>query len=784
MPTIAQAIGLSFSGGAEPKEQLLGYLRRKNVLFVLDNYEHLLQGAGLVTEILRGASEVKALVTSRSGLHVQGEYRFPVSGMSYPGAAATKEVLQTKDALQYSAIRLFTASALRAQPNLDLTGKALADVVRICQLVDGIPLAIMLAAAWIEMLTPAEIAAEIERSLDVLETDLRDAPERQRSMRAVFEHSWSLLSEGQRAVMQALSVFRGGFTREAAQEVAGASLRDLMSLVDRSLLYRAPTGRYEVHELLRQYAAEKLERSPGGNGAVRDRHAATYAAALEGWAADLKGPRQLAAMAEIQADVDNVRAAWAWAIERDQVDWLDRALEGMCMFYEWGSHAAEGEAACRKAADRLDAPSTHRQAGSVSGNRLRVLAHALAWQGVFSETLGSEAVDRCFERALAALDRADSSDPAPDVRRERAFILGHMTVRLWSIDSGKARQSAERSLELYRTLGDRRGMAEARMALGMAIFGQGALESAKQLFEDSLSLLRAQGDRRAMIWPLIWSSWTCGWLGQTEEGERAARESVAIAHQVGDRFMIEWATRTLCDAYLYSGRFAEAQSLREENLAFSHEQGARGYEAPGMRGIALDAMHLGSYEEARTVARAVLTMSRESGRQDLTADVCEDLGRLALAERAYRTAQEWLRQSVTIYQQSGAYGSEGSALAGLVYAARGLGQAAQARGHLSAALRTVVETRQWMTALDSLPAAALLLMDGGEVERAVELYALAFRHGRVANSRWFEDVAGKHIAVAATTLPPEVVATAQERGRARDLWATMEDLLAELEANP
>jgi predicted ATPase len=222
------------------------------------------------------------------------------------------------------------------------------------------PLAILLAAAWVEMLTPAEIAAEIEGQvtglgLDFLASDLRDAPERQHSMRAVFDHSWVLLAERERAVMQALSVFRGGFTRAAAQEVAGSSLHDLMALVKRSLLRRAPTGRYEIHELLRQYAAEKVARSGANEPHIRDRHAAYYATALQGWAADLRGPRQLAAIEEVRADVDNVRATWDWMVDSDrartldrvQVEWLDRALEGLCLFYEWDSHLEEGAAACR-----------------------------------------------------------------------------------------------------------------------------------------------------------------------------------------------------------------------------------------------------------------------------------------------------------------------------------------------------------------------------------------------------------------------------------------------------
>jgi hypothetical protein len=203
VPTIAQAIGFSLYGEGDPQQQLLNYLQQKNVLLILDDYTHLLEGASIATEILKTAPAVQVLVTSRAGLHVQGEFRFAVEGMAYP------EGDWGKDAANYGAVKLFLQSTQTMRPGFALAGEHLADVVRICRLVEGIPLGILLAAAWIEILTPGEIAAEIEQSLDFLESNLRDAPERQRSMRVVFDYSWKLLSERERAVMQALSVFRG-----------------------------------------------------------------------------------------------------------------------------------------------------------------------------------------------------------------------------------------------------------------------------------------------------------------------------------------------------------------------------------------------------------------------------------------------------------------------------------------------------------------------------------------------------------------------------------------------
>ncbi|HSR29272.1 MAG TPA: protein kinase, partial [Anaerolineae bacterium] len=269
VPAVARAVGLSFSDDGEPRDQLLDHLNPRTMLLLLDNFEHLLahptvpathghgklgdgDGAGLVDDLLSAAPGVKVLATSRLRLNVQGEQLFHLLGMEVPHGEATA------DAGAYSAVKLFVQGARRVRPGFELAGRDQQYVARICRLVAGMPLAILLAAAWVELLSPEEIEGEIAASLDFLETDLRDVPERQRSIQAVFDYSWNLLGERERAVFAGLSVFRGGFLREAAQAVTGATLRELKALVDKSLLHRTPTGRYEIHELLRQYGLEKL----------------------------------------------------------------------------------------------------------------------------------------------------------------------------------------------------------------------------------------------------------------------------------------------------------------------------------------------------------------------------------------------------------------------------------------------------------------------------------------------------------------------------------------------
>jgi predicted ATPase len=232
------------------------------------------------------------------------------------------------DGKRYSAIQLFVQGARRALPGFQLTRENLDDVVRICRLVDGMPQGIRLAAAWVALFKPAEIADQIEQSIDILETGRSDVPERQRSMRATFDHSWELLGAREREIFPALSVFRGGFTSEAALAVAGATPRELMTLVEKSLVDSDGRGRFQTHELLRSYAVEKLATRPNNEFDVRARHCNYYTTALERWGVELKGHRQLSALAEIDLEIDNARAAWDWAVDQGQIEGLGRAMGG------------------------------------------------------------------------------------------------------------------------------------------------------------------------------------------------------------------------------------------------------------------------------------------------------------------------------------------------------------------------------------------------------------------------------------------------------------------------
>jgi DNA-binding SARP family transcriptional activator/predicted ATPase len=795
-PAVAQALGLTFysSGGGDPEQQLLDYVRQKSLLLILDNFEHLLagpepgrgDGADLVTHILSAAPQVKIMTTSRARLHLRSEQLLFVGGIDFPpvdtrtaptaGPFSEEGREVPQDVARYSAVKLFVQSARRVHPGFAPTAGNLTHIACICRLVEGMPLAILLAASWLMMLTPAEVADQMTaQSLDFLETGWRDVPARQRSMRAVFDHSWGLLTGHEREVFAALSVFRGGFLPQAAQPVAGASLRDLLALVDRSLLQRTPAGRYEMHELLRQYAAEKLGEAPDEDCAVRDRHGAAYAAAMLGWAADLRGSRQRAALEEMEVEIENARAAWDWAVKRGQVECLEQAMDGLCRFYEWRGRFREGEEACQAAAARLQGePST-----GVAGGRMRAWAKALAWQSVFSRTLGrTELARQLAEQALALLD--NPSLARQDTRPEKAFVLqqmGHVTY-----DSGRqaARRVWEQSLALYRALGDRWGTANMLERLGEVICDLGAYDEGKPFREQSLAMRRSLGDRAGIANSLSALAGLASSEGQLEEAERLARESVTLCREIGDRAGSAHGLFTLAGVLVNQGKFAEALPLYEESAAISDDLGRRGAWASANAVLGEAKIHLGLYEPAHALVQASLALFRKIGDQVSTGVCLGLLGKIALARGAYAEAQQSLQESVALLRAVGQRDEECWALAWLGHAALRLGQRSQAHQHLYAALRRAAEIGAFPVTIFSIAKVALLLADRGEVERAVELYALASRYPYVGNSRYWEDIAGKPIAAVAATLPPEVVTAARERGQARDLEATVAELLIEL----
>ena len=248
---IIEALPLQLREHDNPRQRLLSYMDERSLLLVLDNFEHLLDGVDVVLDILAAAPQVQLLVTSRERLNLQAEQVWPVLGLDVP--KETADIPYT-----HSAVQLFVERVRQVKPNFTLNDQQNA-VIRICQLVEGLPLALELAASWARAMPCAAIADEIQHDIDILTSNHRDLPERHQSLRAVFDHSWNLLTPEERIVFPRLAVFRGGFTVAAAEQVAGASLQTLAVLIDKSLVKQDEHDRYDIHELVRQFGHQRLE---------------------------------------------------------------------------------------------------------------------------------------------------------------------------------------------------------------------------------------------------------------------------------------------------------------------------------------------------------------------------------------------------------------------------------------------------------------------------------------------------------------------------------------------
>jgi predicted ATPase len=326
----------------------LRQLSGRRLLLVLDNFEHVLSGGGFVSELLAGAPDLKVLVTSRERLNAQEEWLYQLWGMGVPSGA-----LDVDDMRAFGAIELFEGCAKKADPQFDL-GRNGDDVVRICRHLQGMPLGIELAAAWVTTIPCKDIADEIDKDLGFLEMRGPAVADRHRSLKAVFEYAWNQASEAARSTFQRLSVFRGGFTRQAAEQVAGASLPVLASLAEMALIRLRDTGRYEIHELLRQFAEAKLRSQPNTYQVAERAQALHFADMLARLEPDLKGARQFEALDAIDADIDNVLTSWHWAIRQHDVASIGKLAMGFFLYCEMRGLAQMGHEVVQRAIDALE----------------------------------------------------------------------------------------------------------------------------------------------------------------------------------------------------------------------------------------------------------------------------------------------------------------------------------------------------------------------------------------------------------------------------------------------
>ena len=560
VPTLAETINFSFYSDEEPHTQLINYLRNKQMLLVLDNFEHVIEGADLLVDILQNAPEIKFLVTSRERLSLQEEWIFQVHGMQVPPEQAIEE------AEEFPSMQLFVERGRKVKPDFALTETDKHYAVRICQLLEGVPLGIELAAAWVRMLSCEEIATEIEQNLDFLTTSLRNVSKRHRSLRAVFEYSWNLLSEGERETFSKLTIFRGGFTRQAAAKVADASLFHLSTLVDKSLLRKNPDERYEMLEVLKQYGYEKLCENPSSRSLVENRHGAYFAEFLHRREDALRGGDQLTALNEIGVEIENVRQSLRWAIENRKYPSLAKALEAAYRFYEIRGWLQEGVELFTRMSESLR--EKHGTTESLEESLLILYGRVLARQGAFYYRLGKH------DEAASALEKSVKLIRPLNIDNDLAFALTYLgAVAYLHQDYAYASELLQESRAIYQKTGDQLGSVISLHHLALIARDTEAYAEARQLFEQAMEINREIGNRFGIAISLNNLGMVARELGEYEEARRLHRESLNIRRELNDRWGIANSLDGLGLVEYQTGNYLNARTLLQESAEIYEEIG-------------------------------------------------------------------------------------------------------------------------------------------------------------------------------------------------------------------
>jgi predicted ATPase len=723
---MADTLQIQMSGSEnEVKGQLLEFLTDKETLFLLDNFEHLIQAGRLISEILQVAPGVDFLVTSRQRLGLHAEQLYLITGLECPNEI-------TADPMKYDATQLFVSAASRIVPNFKLVDNDLESLKRICQLVGGMPLALELAAGWVELLPLAEIANEIESNLGFLETDLRDLPERHRSMRAVFQSTWDRLEPIERSLLKKLAVFRGGFTRDAAQQVAAgqiipSSILGLLGgLVSKSLLQVNPSReRYQLHELLRQYALERLALS-GKLKTVRTVHAEYFLGMLHQCEAKIKcGQKQKAALEEIDADFANIQTAWTWALEQDNLEMIDRSMQALFWYIRIRNRRLEGMDFFRQAEswfgsnpDRISNPIWRRIM------LRRIYLDQYTWAGNLEEN------KKWFEEILSATKQSDNL-------AEMGLLLECQAQFFCDLDKRRMIQNLEEARSIYHRMGDQFSEYWLLGPIGFFYLLTGNLRKRIEFVNQQYEMAKENEDR------LITAD-AQGVLGQIDE--RAGRYIQAEAKYL-EVLPIFQEFRDWAHTIEYFVRLGDLAFLKGEIT------GARKW-----------------IEKAETLLRQT---SRRTLSWNLS-HIESTLGMILNFEEKYSQVEQ------LAYHNRGEFITFLS-IRKIVYSKLGQQDFSTARVYLWKALRSALEIQATGWHVQCLPAAALLAASEDQLERATELLALSFHHPAAATG-WLEKfpLVTRLRERLETELSEKVYEKAWDQGKSLDLAETVQELLNEL----
>jgi len=635
---IAEALGIVRTSGSQSVlAQLIAQIGNRHMLIVLDNFEHLLNtddalarhsalapahdeqsATDCLMDLLQRAPNIHLVITSRERLNLQAEDLFQLGGLSLPDGAPDAPI-DPSIADRYATVRLFCDRAYRVSKSFKLTHDNVAAVVRICRWLQGNPLGIELAATWIRRLSCAELADALESDADMLQTDLRDVPPQHRSMRAMFDQSWRLLAPSERTLLARLALFRGGFTLVAATHVAEATLMMLIRLRYKSLLQTDGAGRYDVHELLRQFALERFAQieTEQAQEDVRWRYSEYYLKLIAEREKPLRGRQPRDVLSEIRVDLENVREAWRWAASRLTMDSRGIAevmlssIEGLRQFFALSGMHAEAERTFGLALQCLADTDAH--------SLLRLsLSLAMAWTLIRQTRLNVAAT--YVETALQLTQTIDDDR----MRARGQFMLGWLLAEQGNPSAAVVR--LEQALLLARRARDLALDSEVLRYLGNVLNHMGERARATTVLQQARQIENALGNAAHEQTALLYLGAHMAEQGDFVQARTYLEEALRLVPHTGARSAETRVENTLGFVEAQTGNFALALSHHEQSRRIAHEIGEPTQESHALHNLCTVSRKLGQFAEAEQYGREALRVAVENSSPDAEAYAWLHLG--------------------------------------------------------------------------------------------------------------------------------------------------------------
>jgi len=757
------------AGGA--KDAILRFLARRRLLLVLDNFEQLVDSADVLAEIVQGAPEVEVLVTTRVRLNLREEWAFPLDGLAV-GALLAAPVADVAGAASSAptndAIRLFIERARQIQPNFDPKAEA-ESVAAICRAVEGMPLGIELAASWLRAMNCDKIAAEIRRDMDFLSTPLRNVPAQHRSMRAVFERSWGLLTPEEQRGLARLSVFQGGFTRQAAEAVADVRLPLLSALVDHSLLRHSASGRYDVHELLRQFAAEQLDASAEAE-AIHDKHADYFLHLLSQRREDLAWRAMEPALAKLIPERENLFAGWGWASQRGLFALIREAATILPLYCNLTNAQESGWQLFAQAIAAVEEKAT---AADDRASLLGILRFRQQVELQHSHNQPEAYLQRLLEtRELLLASKSDN-------REELARLGGAIGIQVATVGRGEEGATwMEDAIRTFQETGNYFEMGKIFYRFALLRTGEGKVRLADETFGKV-----AEAWQRAKLpsYPIVFRGMVYHMQGRYAEMYQLWEKGQEIGDDpfvrgfssMGGPATIE---KNLAEASVALGALDEAATHFQRAQASFEAQGSRWPIVHGFQFSPGTVLRLqGQMEAARRQIEWEVATVRSTGFDQRIATRLLELARLEYDEGKYAASEAALSEALAIAESI-----DFRFIVALVLCQMGHTAAAQGKpdapDYYRRALEIAAEEGMNGIIVDVLQGVAGLASQTGDVAQAVEWLALAASH---PNAEWeTKQKAEKALAKLEGQLSAEEFSAAREQGRVADLETILPTVLA------